>query len=606
MIEIPSNKQFVQTNRSDVQGNIVGSFNLDLTRVLGQLKVNRMIQTTSKANTPNASMTSYPVGFKVFDTKIWTVAGFYVHGSASAVADAVFAVDGSSGSPIVCSSLYSDIEVFNGALYVTTNNVLSDKIYKKASDGGGGGSWTTPGNNDLGASTGPHMMTAYANRLYFTVSGLKKIYSIDTSDVLATSSTNTLALDTDYIPTFIRAANNKIWIGTVAISGKAYIYEWDGAASQPTRGYRMEAQGALACVIKDDVPWIIDSNGRLMVYSNGTFIEKARLPISDRLFKSATDTGANDRFIHPNGMAIVNGKINILINNVLDDNNGSISEFCPSGVWEYDEPIFNPQTGAISGVGLYHKYSLSYLPFTTNAVTDFGQIRLSGVGGLAEAKLTNSSPNATGNILAGAIIYSDASNTDVGTFTNDTYEAVTGSSHANQGSGYFITIKIDASQIQDTWQKLVAFFDPLQITGDSIVLKFRIKELAPIEISGTWVSTSTFTTSTDVRTLVGYEVEGIQGTGSGKTAHITKVDVTAGLYTVTLDDIFTGVTTGTAKFRLQNWTKAGSFTDLTSQFYQFMIGVTNSWIQLKMCFCLTGTNEFSKALLFNVPQQLAQ
>ena len=72
--------------------------------------------------------------------------------------------------------------------------------------------------------------------------------------------------------------------------------------------------------------------------------------------------------------------------------------------------------------------------------------------------------------------------------------------------------------------------------------------------------------------LEGYEVQVIQGTGSSKTAHITRIDNHNTYYTVTLDDTFTGVT-GTAKAVIQRWIKCGEISNQTSQHQQVNLDI---------------------------------
>lgn len=605
MIELPIGGQWIQRNRGDMFGDLQGTFNLDFTKVLGKTRVTRMLQSTSQVS--NVSLTSYPVGFKVFTksgvTSIWTAAGAKVHVSASATPNSAFAVDATSSSPTDCDSTVSDIEVFGTSLYVSSASILNKLT--------AGGSWSTIGTLS-GTSAIPHMMTIFATdspRLYITDLGYKIYSMLDGDTSLTTSSTNTLTLSTNDNITFLRAASNRIWIGTVASSGKGVVYEWDGVVSRPTQVYRLESQGALACVIKDDVPWIVDTNGRLLQFSNGTFIEVGRLPLNEKLLTLATST-VNNRFIHPNGMTISNGKINLLINNVLGDNGSTINEFCPSGIWEYDDVIYNQYTGSSMGTGLYHKYSFSYTAIGTNTITDYGQIRVSGVGGLAEMKLPNNGSAATGNILAGAVIYTNASSTDTGTFTNDTFTALSGTTgeYNTIGAGYIVSTKqyaIDEkgnTSLQNTWQNIYTLYQKLLTSASKIYVKYRVVTNTPLEISITWTSTTTFTTTTNVNTLVGYEVEGTQGKGSGFSAHISQIDqVVVGAtttYTVTLDDIFTGVS-GTAKVRIQNWKKISVISQSSATYDQAGIGDLSNWIQFKVIMLFAGTDELERFLIIN-------
>lgn len=582
MIKLPPNGQWNQTNRSDILGSLVGSFNLDLTANLGNTLVNRMIQTTTQVTDTN--LTSYPVGFKAFGSSIVTVAGSYTHRIASNIITTPFTVNLSG--PTDCDSTSSDIEVFVDSIYVTANQ----KLYK-SSDG------ISYGSTSFGAS-GPNMMSVFPTqqRLYFTAGS--KVFSTADGTTIATSGANTINIGTNssLLFTAIRSSSNRIWLGVLNINNdKGYVVEWDGVATSATKYYRLESAGVISMVIKDDIPWIVDTNGRLLTYSGGTFKEMARFPIDDKFLTNSLSL-TNNRPVHPNGMTLVNGKINILLNNVINNNASSIPEFCPSGIWEYDENI-----------GLYHKYSLSYLPVGTNTITDYGQNRISGAGGLAEMKLLNTNVTATGNLLAGATIYTNASSTDAGVFINDTFDAVTGTTgqKATQGFGYFVTVKVNAEGIQDTWQRLCLSHEKFLTASDKIIIKYKIQEIPAVEGSITWASTTGFSTTTDLSNFaVGDEVEITQGTGGGLCAHIVTLQTGASsTYLVTLDETFTGVTTGTAKARFQKWIKAGTIQDVRT-FDAVQLGISSDYIQLKVCMLFTGKNTFSDMTLINKPYQL--
>lgn len=577
---IPPNNQYTQTNRSDILGTLQGSFNIDLTKVLGKLRVTRMIQTNSQASL--TTMTGYPTAFKTDGSTIYAVATPRLFKTSTLKANSAFVVEATSGFPADCDS-GSDLEVFGNAVYVAANQ----KLYKFS-----GGSWA---NNAL-AHAGPYSMLTFAGVLY--------IANSTTIDKTTNGTTITSAFTPSSValtPIFIRSTTTRIWIGTLNVQGgKALMLDWDGSSATATSSYRLEAQGALACVIKDDVPWIMDSNGRLMVFNGGTFIEKARLPLNDKTLLNATSTSIN-RFIHPNGMSVVNGKINLLIKNEIEDNvagSGSTPEFCPSGIWEYDENI-----------GLYHKYSLSYLPVGTNTITDWGQNRVSGVGALSEMKLTDTSASATGKLIVGATVYTNASSTDAGIFVNDTFDAVSGTTgaYATQGVGYIVTSKIESSSIEESWQKILLFNKKFLTATDFMVAKYRTSDVAPTEASITWVSTVAFTTSTDVSAyVVGDEVEITQGKGSGMCAHITAITAgSGGTYIIDLDETFTGVVAGTAKARFQKWIKLSKVTNQNVQFNQFAIGKISNCIQFKLLFVFSGPNEFNKALIINKAHQLS-
>jgi hypothetical protein len=90
----------------------------------------------------------------------------------------------------------------------------------------------------------------------------------------------------------------------------------------------------------------------------------------------------------------------------------------------------------------------------------------------------------------------------------------------------------------------------------------------------------------------------LQGTGSGKCAHIISV-TGSGTYTVTLDEPFTGVTTGTAKARVQNWIKLLTVSDQGSESKKTTTGKASERIQFKVCMQFTGEDELHELILIN-------
>lgn len=607
MIELPVGGQWIQRNRGDMFGDLQGTFNIDYTKVLGKTRVTRMMKNIITSDLSN--LTSYPSGFAVYQSLIYTIAGTGVAGSTVLVGGSQpnipFTVMGVAGTPTGLDSNNSDIIVFNGNLYVTKATSGNNGLLYKFN----GTSWSSA----TIVGNGPWMMCVYRNLLYITsntTTGSKINSTADGVTIVAPTSVN--ALDLNNINeqiTFIRPSSDRIWFGTNIITGNSngYVYEWDGATTQSTTRHILESQGGLACVIKNETPNIIDTNGKLIQYQNGSFVEIARLPLEDKLLLDTTST-SNNRFIHPNGICLLNGKIVCLINNILADTT-STNEFCPSGIWEYDDVIYNPYTGSSQGAGFYHKYSLSYSPVGTNTITDYGQNRIFGVGAIAEVRLpTNFSASSNGTLIAGASVYLDATNTTSGIFINDTLQNITGSNLSTLGGGYIVTTKqyaIDEkgnSSIQNTWQNIYTLYQKLLTSTSQIEVKYRTVSNIPLEISITWTSSTTFTTTTSPMGLEGYEVEGIQGTGSGFCSHIVRIDqATIGAtttYTVTVDEAFTGVS-GTAKVRIQNWKRISSMGQNAATYDQAGIGDLSNWVQFKIFMLFSNKDELERLLIVN-------
>lgn len=587
-MRLPRNNTWLRSNKSDILGDLWSSMGIDLYSNKGATRVSpRAIITTD-----DITDLGVPVGFMTFAdqnggvTYTWAPAGSYMFRmNFSSGHQTAFAKDNTSNSPTILSSDVTDIVAF-GKDYLLVSSATDVHKFTASS-----GAWSETTGTPY-TSGAAHMMCIYGTRAYIVDNSLQ-IKSFLPSDIntITTSSSNYLNLANKGYPitsiSTLRSTSNRIWIGTInQVENGCMIFAWDGStATDPNEAYIIrDAAGINAMVIKDDVPWVIDNTGRLLYFNGGSFLEapNGRLPVKlGKMLKNALSS-VNDRWIHPNGIGIVDGKIRILINNEYKDNSTTIEENMPSGVWEYD-----PQ------IGWYHVLALSLY---VNSVSDFGQNRVSRVGALYAHTSQSSNASANGSMLLGAQIYSDSSTTKEIIAIDDRNDTV-------QKYGYFITTKIFSNQVSETWQKVYARFKKFLNSTDTIYVKNRTDDPAPVEASITWTSTTTFTTSTNVSSYVGYEVEGIQGKGSGFCAHIVSVSENAGTYTVTVDEAFTGASSGTAKVRIQNWKLIGKYNAQTVKFEQFTIGQSEPWIQIKVCMLFTGKNELYDLLLANTTNQ---
>lgn len=592
MIEIPNakTKKWTQPNVSDILGDLWASFNLDLTENRGAIRLGkRLLINTNTSDV--AEITSYPAAFKVLGTVKYAIAGAsgtgYAFSNSTAYPGAsTFSKITAATSPTTVDSAYSDMEVSNGNLYVSTK---SNTVH--CFDGS---SWTsfTVGAADAGST---HMMTSFGGRTYMTK--LKSlIQSWNSSNSVADPGNQyTLQLgnsDSNVI-TFLRSSANRIWIGTVnTLGGKGYIYEWDGSSTQATRAYRLEAAGALACVIKDDIPYVVDSNGDLLVWNAGNFQKITGLNRRRNKLLFNPLSSINDRFIHPNGMSIVEGNINILIDGRNYDNSAastSLEETIPSGIWEYT-----------SDTGLYHKHSFG-LSRAAGTITDYGQARIVGAGALAELNIPSTTPTRNGTFLAGASYYTTATVSTSAIFYDD-------SNDTEQKAGYLVTTKLQSSGITDNFLKIFPKYRKFLASTDRMILKYRTSEQEPTEMTITWVAGSTQFTTTDsnmANYAVGDEVEIVAGNGAGMCSHITAISENAGTYTVTVDLTYNS-STATAKARLQKWVEIGTISDQGSSFKQFNLPrdcSDKTWIQFKVWMLFTGKDELISLNVMNTENQ---
>lgn len=583
MIQIPNQLgQVTQSNRSDVKGNIVSSFNIDLTSNVGKIKASpRLLSTSTSASV--ATLTSPASNFVRFDGeggvafRLWATLGTAVHiSSTGAYLNGTWAIDSSGTTPTVESGI-ADINTFGSNLWASTSTAL----YKRVADAT---AWTLITNH---LSSGlQKIVEPYNNRLYYNYTGTG-IRSLDSSDTVANmGGPYTMSITDEFQIYRILAGRNKLWILTIGYGGGkgCAIYEWDGVSTSPNVRYPIPAEGIASGVLKDDVAYVIDTNGILRVFNGSSFVEIDRLPLHGKLL--AFDANSTARFIHPRGMAVIDNRICLLINNLLGDNSGTIAEKCPSGIWELGEDN-----------KLYHKHSITYTGIGTSTITDYGQIRLSSVGALKEIRTANSNSGANGTFICSATYYTNASSTATGIFTDDSNDTV-------QKGASFVTSEMYSANLTDNWQKIYTQMGKLLNSADKIVVKYRENKQDPTEMTITWLNSTSFTT-TDANIAnyaVGDEVEVTQGTGGGMCGHIISITNNAGTYTVGVDESFP-VTTGTAKARVQKWTKAGTFSGTTDNLAEFSIGVPAPRIQIKVFMLFTGKNELERVTVVNKPDR---
>lgn len=573
-----------QKNDSDMNGTLWATTGIDLSENEGKVRLGkRTILATGTVD--DVDMNNYPVTFKTFTDNVasynWTIMGGYIwKGFTQGTQTATKDIHGSQAPGI--DSAISDMEIFNSELYHSGNS--ADVYYITSSSV----NWIAAAG--LGTNGNSLSFTVFQNRLY--AGGGTQVKSMDSSHSVATSGAFTVTVsDPNLTITFIRAGANRIWIGTINTNnGKGYIYDWDGTATQVTKGYRLESAGALACVIKDDIPYVMDNNGKLLVWNGGTFTELARLNRRTNKLLNATSSIVTNRFVHKNGMSLIQGRINILIKGTNTD--GTIEETIPSGIWEYTQDK-----------GLYCKHTFGTAKIE-GTIQDYGQVNIKNVGALAEFNSSNNN-----GFFAGISYFSDATTVKAGIFYNDFTDVL-------QKAGSLITTKqyaIDQEgnpSVQNVWQNIYILYKKLLDSADKIVVKYRTTEVEPVQATITWVSTNSFSvpnSSVDISqywTLgTGGEVDILNGIGAGKPSHIINANLVAGIWTVIVDETYTGAT-GTAKARFQLWKKLGVITYLNATpggvtYDQEGMGDVSNWVQFKLWMLFTGRDEIEKLLIIN-------
>lgn len=499
------------------------------------------------------------------------------------------------------STTQSDMAVFADKLWVTS----ADKLRYRTLDTAGVPWITLYG---LTSAVSIHKMVYFKkfDRLYF-VDYSSSIKSVDTSLVVQASGDYTIDPGTSIGNVSTMVANSQyIWIASfrdITASAaptnqtKGCISQWDGFSNQVLNEFPVEASGILAMCVLDDIPYAIDTEGRVLAYNGTAFAEIGRLPIERTLLANSSTYGVV-KFVHFNGMVgTKNNTLQILVNNLNDDVAADVSENLPSGIWELDLQTRN----------FTHRYSPTLKTRSSSTITDYGQNRISSPGALKLNTLQANSSVGRSTLLAGFNVFTDASTVKSAIFIDSPAKPTTDTE--GQKRGYFITTFWSALEITENWSRVWASFRRFLNSADKIILKYRFDEEDPVLATITWVSTTQFTTSTDVSAYAptvspfdgttGGEVEVLQGTGAGSCTHISAVSLNAGVYTVTLDTAVTGVT-GTAKARFQKWIKLlPEFTGQVLSYGSVDLNKNNIKVQIKCVLEWTGDDELYNVIMYS-------
>jgi hypothetical protein len=576
-----------QLNVGDVQGTLFNTFNCDLTYNKGKMSVAPRTRITTNTITNMGT----PCAFAFYNGLYYSIMGtrlFKASNPQGAFTVVTAGVGSTYAAPTDCDSRYSDLTVFNGQLIISTESAIYRMDTLELFD-------KIDGVSPLSSAT-VRPVTVYNNRLYYT----RLPYTIVSCDTTyAISSTAASAYNITLSPssevTFIESHSVGLYIGTTRTdSTEGEVVDWNGETKNTPRAeYNVYAQGALSAYVDNRLFYVMNSDAILLQFNGGKFVEVARLPIRRNALFNANATGStgSDRFIHPNGMTLIDNNLSLLINATNNDGSGTQEENIHSGIWEFIDSKSYTQNNITysSGGSLYHKYSMSYNTIG-GTQTDNGQIILKGVGALYNTYDLSSFSNAQkGNFLAGASFYSDATTVGYGAFTDNYFDD-------EQKAGFFSTVQLRAENFEDMWQRVTTLYTPSN--SFNFVWKYRKKRTDHIDFTITWVSTTTFTT-TQVGIVEGDEITIIQGKGGGRVAHVVGTPTfSSPNYTVTLDEAIINVS-GTAKARLQKWKKIGIINNIDRFYQEVVIGNPSTLIELKCAMVAISEATIDELILDN-------
>lgn len=567
-----SNGQIRQSNKGDVYGELWGTFNVDLTSSPGKIKTSRQLYTSlSEAKMDNDDL----LASVVFNGYIYNLLKADRYQYLEAYRNP--RISGSwvsASSTALTTTNYTDAVVFDNNLLVSgsTNIAMNDNPSSPSWDEDW---WTTIVSGTALTASVPHVMDVSnigAETLFVTDANLVRYYNPTAGHSTVTLASNLIAcaLATDYKATFV---------GTYSNSGNARVYEiyvGEQVDSVPVarNSYPVDGTAVLSMDVVDGVVYIVTDRGHIQAFNGVAFVTVGSFPFA---FDSVAIDGMSvgdiaasniDRGIHPKGMRAY-GKslyLNVNTNNQLIDdlasnpidnddifNNVVVNERSASGVWEFDT-----ETQVLN-----HRYALKY------SADQVGFHRLQN-----SAPILILDNQYTRILTAGRL---DSARTDV--FVENPDQVPT---------GYFITSEIDSNTVQEAWERFNLKVEQLG-DGDSIEIKYRTSKNHeyPAYASGTFLSANTFNTTDDLSMVAeGDEIELIDGDNAGLMAHVTAIDESESVYSITLDrDISTAGVTCYARF--QNW-KLATHTE-EGQIVFTGLGETSTYVQFKVV--MTGNVE---------------
>lgn len=593
MFVIPQkeNKKFVQPNYGDTQGNLWGTFNVDLSKNTGRVRATRTETIFSESDDADFGL---PVAFAYFGVTSASDPVFVAYADRIFIGGDepidTFTQDTLTNSPNDNGEV-GDMTVFNGKLYATEPTKL-----KRLTSGAA--SWADVATITSGGS---HQLCKYAQRLYFVDERLK-VHSIDSAETVVTANDYTLDLTlfSSGNISWIVPGSNRIWIGvTSSTGGRGMIFEWDGVSvNAPNKFYTIEAQGSAGCAIWNDVPYVMDIEGRLLAFNGSGFEEVARLPLMQYdVLNSSYATSDSKKICHFNGIKYINDEILIAVNNETTGTLGGYENY-PSGIYSYTKEN-----------GLTHKLAPS-LTEINELTVDYGQHVVNEMGAIFDA--TSRRSNATGNyasVMFGVEL-EGADGTNINAINVDVIEKSTNDEeHVRQG--YILTPFLESSKVTQVWQKIILKYRKLLDTTDKLMVKYRTTKDVPIVKQNVVFDDDTsFTANSFTGVEIGMEVEILNGNGAGAVAHVTAITDNGSDFTITLDNSIIGVTAGDiSDVRFQTWNQLPEITADDFQFKELPIPQYNKDTEMQFKIVMNWKklqNELREVIVVNETDQHAK
>lgn len=501
----------------------------------------------------------------------------------------------------------------------------------------------------------PVVLCVFENRTELAVGNKNTVKTYNTSY----SNQNTLTLPANYIVTTMRWRSNKLYIGTRDVAGgNGIVFIWNGTGTSAQEGYDSGANWVYSMTEYGSSVVILTSGGQLRKFNGGGFDDLANLPVyySPHSWLSNTGTSGTGKCLN-RGMWTEGTLIYLNINGEVELNNGAHYHTMPSGLWVYDPDhglyhkggfvtekwkdlainslasstftmasAHGAETGdavwassvaniaALAAGQIYYaiKESSTVLKLALSPADALAGRHITCSGTISGDKLAFDDLAQVANTVSclPGPVYGFAKDRPNLFFASEVFYG--GSSQDLDGNtisalmsfgmgrsvGSFVTAKISAEAVIDSFQKLYASLPPLRYPTDSIVIKYRTQERfglpTPIRYGSngraTWTSDSAFTVNTTLKDIksaqVGDELEIVEGAGAGYSGHIIALDDSSNPYAYTIDEDIPLAVDDLSDIYVDNWKKLAVFTkdtsDIDKGWLEQALGTHGTWVQFKV------------------------
>lgn len=503
---IPNNQgQIRQVNDGVIFGEISESYNLDLSSSKGKIKVSNKLSSVLIEGTHIGT----PAGF--VDMLIWSSDYLVLTEdevySCSVNNDPTVPANWSEETAIGDLDLESTAVIFDGQMRIS----LDDDIARWNGSASYATDWWTSDESGTTLTSGfPHVMEVVQSQK-------ETLFVTDKNFVRYLEKGNTtknVELDSNVVACCLSGGlSGAVWVGTYNEDvGDAYVYEiyaGEVVGSTPVyrQAYKIDARAVLAIWTKNNIPYIVTSNGDIQAFNGAGFQTVANFPFkfSERSLEGVLPglvQGANrSRPIHPRGVKVQNNSAFININTESVEDAYAVNTRTHSGIWEFDHTT-NQITHRFGFAHASTQYGTSVQEFAYPILIVDNQYTFLMAGGYD----------------------SDGDKENV---------YMTDPDAVNQG--YFVTPEITSGTIADAYE---AVYHKAKTLGGSeeIVTQYRVSKRDTVYATANWTKTDTFVTTDDVSNIaVGDLIRVSHGYAGGDYANVTEISSSTNTYTVKVD-----------------------------------------------------------------------